>query len=92
MTNVEYTSDRVNVMRSEWEYVNQYKVIRCGTSIEKDQKAALGYGGRLIYTLRCKACNMRTMVDASIAYDHCPHCGARMINGASVGPDEREDE
>ena len=63
---------------AEWEYVNEIKVIRCGTSIEREQKEALGYGGRTIETLRCSKCHKVTFVDNSIRYDYCPHCGAKM--------------
>ena len=64
---------------AEWEYRGEYKVIRCGTPIEKQQKEALGYGGRVIEKLRCTACNKLTMVDSSIRYDYCPHCGEKML-------------
>ena len=63
---------------AEWECVKEIKVIRCGTSIEREQKEALGYGGRTIETLRCSKCHKVRFVDKSIRYDYCPHCGAKM--------------
>ena len=63
---------------AKWEYHGEYKAIRCGTNIEKEQKEALGYGGRIIEVLRCTACNKLTFLDNSIRYDYCPHCGDKM--------------
>lgn len=62
----------------KWKYRNEIKIIRCGTTIEREQKEVLGYGGRTIETLWCPACHMLTMVDNSVEYKYCPHCGQEM--------------
>lgn len=44
----------------------------------REQYKVLGYPHRYGVKLQCSACNMITIVDESIAYKFCPHCGADM--------------
>lgn len=45
----------------------------------REQYSALGYPHRRILKLQCSECNKITLVDSSIKYEFCPHCG-RKIN------------
>jgi len=47
----------------------------------REQYAALGYPHRNELKLQCSCCRKITMVDESIAYNFCPHCGADMRQG-----------
>jgi hypothetical protein len=47
----------------------------------REQYAALGYPHRNVLNLRCPQCRMITMVDETIRYNFCPHCGAKMSYG-----------
>ena len=42
------------------------------------QYTELGYPHRTYINMSCSNCGMITIVDASIRYDFCPHCGADM--------------
>ncbi len=64
------------VVRGRWEKVGEQMLINLENA--REQYAALGYPHRKIFNLRCSSCRMVTMVDSSIAYDYCPHCGADM--------------
>lgn len=44
----------------------------------REQYAELGYPHRNILKLQCDHCRKITMVDASIMYKYCPHCGEKM--------------
>lgn len=44
----------------------------------REQYKTLGYPHRNILLLKCSKCKMVTMVDETIKYDFCPHCGAKM--------------
>ena len=44
----------------------------------REQYAVLGYPHRKYLKLECSVCKMLTLVDSSIKYEFCPHCGARM--------------
>ena len=61
---------------NKWELVSETKVYRDRLT-EEEQRAVLGYSGRTISTLRCPYCRMHTMVDSTILYEFCPHCGKR---------------
>ena len=43
-----------------------------------EQYRVLGYPHRNILELQCDTCNMLTMVDSTIKYEFCPHCGEPM--------------
>ena len=64
------------VKRGKWEKVGEQMLINLENA--REQYAALGYPHRKILILRCSSCRKVTMVDSSIAYDFCPHCGADM--------------
>lgn len=42
------------------------------------QYKELGYPHRSYANMICSCCRMTTMVDDTIKYDYCPHCGAKM--------------
>lgn len=62
----------------EWEVTGERKFVALDGSAEK-QYRELGYPHHNVLNMRCSNCNMTTMVDASIAYGFCPHCGAKMM-------------
>lgn len=64
------------VVRGKWEKVGEQMLINLENA--REQYAELGYPHRKILNLRCSSCRKVTMVDSSIAYDFCPHCGADM--------------
>ena len=64
------------VVRGKWEKVGEQMLINLENA--REQYAELGYPHRKILNLRCSSCRKVTMVDSSIAYDFCPHCGANM--------------
>lgn len=64
------------VARGKWEKVGEQMLINLENA--REQYAELGYPHRKILNLRCSSCRKVTMVDSSIAYDFCPHCGADM--------------
>ena len=70
--------DAVEVRHGRWVKTLERKFINTNRHEEQFQKEVLGYGGRVIENLQCSECRMVTMVDASIMYDYCPHCGAHM--------------
>lgn len=70
------SADVVEVVRGEWEKVGEQMLINLENA--REQYAELGYPHRKILNLRCSSCRKVTMVDSSIAYDFCPHCGADM--------------
>ena len=61
----------------KWEVTGERKFVALDGSAEK-QYRELGYPHHNVLNMRCSNCNKTTMVDASIAYGYCPHCGARM--------------
>ena len=44
----------------------------------RQQYKELGYPHRNISRLECSECGKLTLVDSSIGYEFCPHCGAKM--------------
>ena len=57
-----------------WIYIGKSMVINLESA--REQYKTLGYPHRNIIALRCSQCNKITLVDESIAYDFCPHCGS----------------
>jgi Zn finger protein HypA/HybF involved in hydrogenase expression len=51
----------------------------------REQYSELGYPHRNILQMQCDKCRLITMVDESIRYDYCPHCGADMREVQSNG-------
>lgn len=51
------------------------------TDIEAQEKADKAGYVRYVVNLKCSACGKITMVDNSIKYNFCPHCGAKMSEG-----------
>lgn len=47
----------------------------------KRQYKELGYPHRNYISMVCSECHKTTMVDNSIEYKYCPHCGAKMKEG-----------
>ncbi len=64
--------------------------VRLGRWIKKDEQMIvnldnaraqyedLGYAHRIELVLQCSVCRMVSIVDNSITYSYCPHCGAMM--------------
>lgn len=73
-------ADVVEVKHGEWKRLGKEKYINLATANE--QYKVLGYPHRNIERLRCSECGMHTLVDETIAYDFCPHCGADMRGNA----------
>lgn len=48
------------------------------TNINVEMKDATGKGYHAYINVQCSECCMVTIHDSSIAYQYCPHCGARM--------------
>lgn len=64
--------------RGEWveEQKRNFLDTRLNVGIEKKEITGKGYHTYL--NVRCTNCNKVTMVDETIIYSYCPHCGARM--------------
>jgi Zn finger protein HypA/HybF involved in hydrogenase expression len=63
-----------------WEDRGSFKVIRCDSGVETTQKKWLGFGGRVMVRLQCSNCHKITMLDETIRYNYCPHCGTKMVD------------
>ena len=64
------------VKHGEWEtgLLREFR----DTDIEAQEKADKAGYVRYVVNLKCSACGKITMVDNSIKYNFCPHCGAKM--------------
>ena len=62
--------------RGEWIEETSWKYKKGGRN--SDMKEILGTEWMTMIRQRCSECNKVTMVDGSILYKYCPHCGARM--------------
>lgn len=60
----------------EWEDAGKQMLINLENA--REQYSVLGYPHRTESKRRCSVCRKITLVDASIEYKYCPHCGARM--------------
>lgn len=65
----------------KWEKRGKQMIINLENA--REQYAELGYPHRNQMKLQCSECRMLTMVDSSIGYDYCPHCGARMMEAGT---------
>lgn len=63
--------------KGRWIILGERKMIALDGGAERQYKE-LGYPHRNVLSMSCSECRMTTMVDASIAYKYCPHCGAEM--------------
>ena len=70
--------------RGEWIEETSWKYKKGGRN--SDMKEILGTEWMTMIRQRCSECNKVTMVDGSILYKYCPHCGADMR------PTERSEE
>lgn len=64
------------VFHAKWTVLAKRKAIFLDNADE--QYKALGFPHRNILQMRCSNCGVLTQVDDSIAYEYCPHCGAKM--------------
>lgn len=64
------------VVKAHWNLVGKQMVINLANA--REQYSELGYPHRNILLMQCDRCRLITMVDESIRYDYCPHCGADM--------------
>ena len=64
------------VVHANWTVLTKRKAIFLDNANE--QYKALGFPHRNILQMRCSNCGVFTQVDDSIAYEYCPHCGAKM--------------
>lgn len=64
------------VVYAKWTVLTKRKAIFLDNANE--QYKALGFPHRNILQMRCSNCGVFTQVDDSIAYEYCPHCGAKM--------------
>lgn len=74
---------RVNDMptieeRKNGEWIIRGKQMVLNLENAREQYSALGYTHRNIQQLQCSECRKITLVDESILYEYCPHCGACM--------------
>lgn len=63
-------------VHAHWNLVGKQMVINLANA--REQYSELGYPHRNILQVQCDKCRLITMVDESIRYDYCPHCGADM--------------
>lgn len=71
------------VVHAHWNLVGKQMVINLANA--REQYSELGYPHRNILQVQCDKCRLITMVDESIRYDYCPHCGADMRGVQSNG-------
>lgn len=45
-----------------------------------EQKELFGTEWRVMERRRCSSCHKVLLVDDSIAYEYCPHCGAKVVD------------
>lgn len=64
------------VVRGKWVLDGVQMIINLENA--REQYKELGYPHRNELRMRCSNCKKITMVDASIRYEYCPHCGADM--------------
>ena len=60
------------------EWINAGKQMVINLENAREQYKELGYPHRNILKLQCPFCRKITLVDESIRYNYCPHCGARI--------------
>lgn len=63
----------------KWEDAGKQMLINLENA--REQYSVLGYPHRTELKRRCSVCRKITLVDSSIEYKYCPHCGAVMSKG-----------
>ena len=68
-------ADVAEVRHGRWEIEAEFKYKRGGRNTEAKQ--IFGTEWRTMQRLKCSVCGMVVLVDDTIKYEYCPHCGAR---------------
>lgn len=68
-------ADVAEVRHGKWKYEAGFKYKRGGRNTEAKQ--IFGTEWRTMQRLKCSVCGMVVLVDDTIKYEYCPHCGAR---------------
>lgn len=73
------TVEELKAEREEGEWIDSgtFKYKHGGKG--EEAKRLFGTEWRTMQRVACSVCNKTTLVDNTIAYEFCPHCGARMI-------------
>lgn len=65
------------VKHGRWEFEAKWQYKNCdGRGMER--KEIFGTTKRTFNRLKCSKCKMVVVIDDTIAYAYCPHCGAKM--------------
>ena len=70
------TVDAEPVRHGKWIEDGSFKYKHGGRNSEV--KELFGTEWRVIRRIKCSLCNKITLVDETILYEYCPHCGAKM--------------
>ena len=70
------TVDAEPVRHGKWIDGGSFKYKHGGRNSEA--KELFGTEWRTMRRIKCSLCNKITLVDDTIPYEYCPHCGARM--------------
>lgn len=65
-----------------WEQIGKSKTINLDNCIEQYKDTKILH--RDILHLRCTTCGKTVMVDDTICYKYCPHCGDRTDKGKKL--------
>jgi len=71
-------ADVAPVVHAHWNMDGTSHHVSTNISFAAEMKNVTGKGYYVNEHLKCSHCRMVTMVDESIKYDFCPHCGAKM--------------
>lgn len=74
--NAVHNGELVMRNRGRWRDDGGFKYKHWGDNSEA--KRIFGTEWRKMLRLKCSECKMLTLVDDTIAYKYCPHCGAQM--------------
>ena len=65
------------VKHGRWEFEAKWQYKNCdGRGMER--KEIFGTTKRTFHRLKCSKCKKAVVIDDTIAYAYCPHCGAKM--------------
>lgn len=70
------TVKEINVRHGKWIEDGSFKYKHGGRN--SDVKELFGTEWRTMRRIKCSLCNKITLVDETILYEYCPHCGAKM--------------